>query len=75
MENEKSFEEMIIELEDIVKSLEKDNLNLDESINKFENGMKLAKDCNKKIEEAEKRITILMNENGDLKEENFVAGE
>jgi len=75
MENEKSFEEMIIELEDIVKSLEKDNLNLDEFINKFENGMKLAKDCNKKIEEAEKRITILLNENGDLKEENFVAGE
>jgi len=75
MENEKSFEEMIIELEDIVKSLEKDNLNLDESINKFENGMKLAKDCNKKIEEAEKRITILLNENGDLKEENFVAVE
>lgn len=75
MENEKSFEEMIVELEDIVKSLEKDNLNLDESINKFENGMKLAKDCNKKIEEAEKRITILLNENGDLKEENFVAGE
>ena len=75
MENEKSFEEMIVELEDIVKSLEKDNLNLDESINKFENGMKLAKDCNKKIEEAEKRISILLNENGELKEENFVAGE
>ena len=75
MEDEKSFEEMIVELEDIVKSLEKDNLNLDDSINKFENGMKLAKDCNKKIEEAEKRITILLNENGDLKEENFVAGE
>lgn len=66
---------MIIELEDIVKSLEKDNLNLDESITKFENGMKIAKECNQKIEEAEKRITILLNENGELKEENFVAGE
>lgn len=75
MDNEKSFEEMIVELENIVKSLERDNLNLDESITKFESGMKLAKDCNKKIEEAEKRITILLNENGDLKEENFVAGE
>lgn len=75
MENEKSFEEMIVELEDIVKSLEKDNLNLDESITKFENGMKIAKECNQKIEEAEKRITILLNENGELKEENFVAGE
>lgn len=75
MESEKSFEEMLDELENIVKSLEKDNLNLDESITKFESGMKLAKDCNKKIEEAEKRITILLNENDDLKEENFVAGE
>lgn len=75
MENEKSFEEMIDELENIVKSLEKDNLNLDESISKFETGMRLAKDCNRKIEEAEKKITILLNENDDLKEENFVAGE
>lgn len=66
---------MIDELENIVKSLEKDNLNLDESISKFETGMKLAKDCNRKIEEAEKKITILLNENDDLKEENFVAGE
>lgn len=66
---------MIDELENIVKSLEKDNLNLDESISKFEIGMRLAKDCNRKIEEAEKKITILLNENDDLKEENFVAGE
>lgn len=66
---------MIDELENIVKSLEKDNLNLDESISKFETGMRLAKDCNRKIEEAEKKITILLNENDDLKEENFVAGE
>lgn len=75
MEKEKSFEEMLDELEEVVQSLEKDNLNLDESISKFESGMKLAKGCNKKIEEAEKKITILLNENGELKEENFVAEE
>lgn len=75
MESEKSFEEMLDELENIVQSLEKDNLNLDDSILKFENGMKLANNCNKKIEEAEKKITILLNENGELKEEKFSVEE
>lgn len=75
MEKEKSFEEMLDDLENIVQSLEKDNLNLDDSITKFEQGMKIAKDCNKKIEEAEKRITILLSENGDLNEENFAVEE
>ncbi len=75
MENEKTFEEMLDELEKIVQSLEKDNLSLDESISRFENGMKLAKDCNKKIEEAEKKITILLGENGDLEEKNFTVEE
>lgn len=75
MKKEENFEEMLDKLEGIVQSLEKDNLNLDESIAKFEDGMKLVKDCNKKIEEAEKRITILLNENGEVKEENFDVEE
>ncbi len=70
---EKDFEEMLEDLENIVTSLEKDDLKLDESITKFEEGMKLTKLCNTKLEEAEKKITILLNENGEVKEENFVA--
>lgn len=73
MKEEKGFEEMLDELEEIVQTLEKENLNLDESISKFEEGMKLAKQCNEKIEQAEKRITILLNENGEIKEENFTT--
>ena len=73
MAKAKDFEEMLEDLENIVSSLEKDNLKLDESISKFEEGMKLTKLCNTKLEEAEKRITILLNENGEIKEENFVA--
>lgn len=72
---DKGFEEMLDELENIVQVLEKEDLNLDDSISKFEDGMKLAKECDKKIQEAEKRITILLNENGELKEENFNTGE
>ena len=62
---------MLDDLEEIVQSLEKDDLKLDESIAKFEEGMKIAKECNKEIEEAEKKITILINENGEIKEEDF----
>ena len=72
---EKGFEESIVELEQIVESLEKDDLNLDDSIAKFEQGMKIAKDCNKKLEEAEKKITILLNDNDEIKEESFAQEE
>ncbi len=71
MKEKQDFEEMLDSLEEIVQSLEKDNLKLDESIKKFEDGMKIAKACNKEIEEAEKKIAILINENGEVKEEDF----
>lgn len=68
----KSFEEQIQELEKIISELENGNLNLDDSVVKFEEGMKISKECNKMLENAEKKITILLNdENGEKKEENF----
>ncbi len=71
-ENEKiSFEENIEKLEKIVTDLEKGNLNLDDSVKKFEEGMKISKDCNKILEEAEKKITILLEENGEIKEQEL----
>ena len=42
------------------------------AIEEFEKGMKLSKECTKKLDEAEKRINILVeNENGDVIEEKF----
>lgn len=74
MKEEINFEETIKQLEEIATQLEKGNLTLDESVEKFEQGMKLSKQCSKTLEEAEKRITILLkNEEGNLKEENFTA--
>ncbi len=68
----KSFEEQIQELEKIINELENGNLNLDDSVVKFEEGMKISKECNKMLENAEKKITILLtDENGEKKEENF----
>ena len=66
-----SFEEQIDELEQIVEQLEKGDLSLEDSVKKFEQGIKISKECNKTLEEAEKKITILVNEEGEIKEENF----
>lgn len=71
----KSFEEQIEELEGIVKELEKGELSLEDSVTKFEQGIKISKECNKTLEEAEKKITILINQDGELKEEDFNTEE
>ncbi len=66
-----NFEETIQELEKIVTELEKGNLNLEESVKKFEKGMQLAKDCNECLNNAEKRIQILIQKDGQMQEEKF----
>ena len=71
----KSFEEQMENLEKIVGELEKGELNLDDSVAKFEEGIKISKECNKILEEAEKKITILINEDAELKEEKFETEE
>ena len=70
-----NFEESMKKLETIVTELENGSLNLDESVKKFEEGMKMAKQCNNILEETEKKITILLENDGDLKEENFQTEE
>lgn len=74
MSKELNFEEIMTKLEEITNKLEKDNLNLDESVELFEEGMNLSKKANEKLENAEKRITILLDTE-NLKEENFVPDE
>ncbi len=66
-----SFEENIEELEKIVTELEKGELNLEDSMKKFEEGITISKNCNKILEEAEKKITILLNQDGKMEEEDF----
>ena len=47
---EKNFEQSMQDLEKIVTELEKGDLNLDESVKKFEEGMKIAKKCNNMLD-------------------------
>lgn len=73
-EKELNFEELMKKLEEITNKLEKESLSLDESVELFEQGMKISKECNSKLENAEKRITILLDTE-NLEEENFVPDE
>lgn len=72
MKENKSFEEMMQDLETIAKDLEGGELSLDESVKKFEEGMKISKECSEILENAEKKISILVkNSDGDIIEENL----
>lgn len=72
MNKEMNFEETMQELEKIVQELEKGDMNLDDSINKFEEGMKLSKSASDYLEKAEKKITVLINaKDEEIKEEEF----
>jgi exodeoxyribonuclease VII small subunit len=75
-ENKKSFEDAINELEEVVTKLEKGELSLDDSIQVFQKGIELSKYCNKRLDEVEKKISILIeDENGEFQEKNFVSTE
>ena len=75
-ENGKTFEDSLNELEKIATNLENGELGLEEAIKEFEKGMKLSKECTEKLDDAEKRINILVQgEDGTLKVESFVAEE
>ena len=62
-----SFEESITKLEEIVKELEDENISLEESMEKFEMGIKLSSNCLKRLNEAEGKIEELTrSEDGKL---------
>ena len=70
-----SFENAMQELEEITGKLEKGKLSLDESVASFEEGMKLAKKCNNILEDAEKKIKILVQKDENIEEEDFKIEE
>ena len=71
MDTEINFEKAIEELESIANELESGKLNLDDSIKKFEDGMKLSKKCSEYLENAEKKISVLLEKDGEISEEKF----
>ena len=66
-----SFEEMMQRLDHIVTQLEGGQLSLEESISLFEEGMRLSKDGLGRLDDAERRVRILVEDEGGVTEEDF----
>lgn len=66
--NTQSIESRLTELEAILEELESGDLGLDQALKKFEQGVKLSRECQKTLEDAELKIKILMD--NELKETN-----
>ena len=69
--SDKTFEKSITELEKIVAQLEKGDLSLDEMLKQFEDGIALSRSCNKMLNEAEKRINVLVKKGGEIEKQEF----
>lgn len=58
----KSIEAKLIELEKILEDLESGKLELDDALKKFEKGIKVSRECQQTLEEAEMKIQVLMED-------------
>jgi len=65
------FEKSIGELDIIVKQLEQGDLSLDEMLDLFEKGVALSNACNKMLDEAEKKINIIVKKDGEIQKQEF----
>mgnify|MGYP001265090021 FL=1 len=65
-----NFEDSLAKLESIVDALEDNDVSLEESVKKFEEGIKLVKDCQSQLKEAELKVNKLMGDGEILDHEN-----
>jgi exodeoxyribonuclease VII small subunit len=69
------FEQKLKKLEEIVKKMEAGDLELDQSLKLFEEGVKLTKDCQTHLQDAELKVKLLtgLDENGNAVTQAFKA--
>lgn len=70
-ESELSFEAAMAELEQVVDQLERGDVPLEQSIELFQRGMKLSQLCNQKLEQVERKIEMIVEEDGAYRKQTF----
>ena len=68
------FEEALDQLEELVEDMENGDLSLEESLKAFEQGIKLTRECQSALTQAEQKVQMLIEENGKLKAVPFDDG-
>jgi exodeoxyribonuclease VII small subunit len=66
-----NFEKALDQLEELVEDMEHGELSLEESMKAFEKGIKLTRDCQAALAQAEQKVQILLEKNGELVVEAF----
>lgn len=69
--SEKNFEQYMKRLDEIVKTMESGLGNLDETLALYEEGVHISKVCNKMLDEAQQKVTVLSKNNGEIVEKDF----
>ena len=74
MAKKMTFEDSMTKLEQIVDALEAGDLPLEKALKKFEEGVQLSKFCFNKLDETEKKVSLLLkDQNGNVKETVFLS--
>ncbi|HJN94521.1 MAG TPA: exodeoxyribonuclease VII small subunit [Gammaproteobacteria bacterium] len=69
------FEQALEDLEELVSAMEQGELSLEDSLQAFEKGIKLTRECQVALKNAEQKVQLLISENGDTEELEFEADD
>lgn len=69
-----NFEKSLTDLEEIVESLESGDLPLEQALKTFEKGVKLTRECQQALADAEQKVSILLETDNGIEEQPFVDG-
>ncbi len=69
------FEKQLSNLEALVESLESGDLSLEDSLKSFEQGIKVARECQTALKQAEQKVELLMRQGDELVSQPFEPGE
>jgi exodeoxyribonuclease VII small subunit len=70
-----NFEKALAELEALVERMEEGDMSLEESLKAFENGIRLTQQCQQALSEAQQRVQMLMQKDGEIERVELDAAD